>query len=310
MKNLLSMTSSSINTNKLKIKKYLNEENKLILPFNFSDNDNDSLKITNNLNKSICLICDKNFSNYVCPNCNGPYCSINCYKSDKHGQCNQRFLLDQLNDDIKLGDNNDDNIKTKRKTLKMLQKLNDDDNNDFNNKIDDIDDDTLQRLGSLDLENSNPEVIFNTLNEEEKKQFLTLLNPNNTFNLNSLLHSFQPSFNPWYTPISEADFDEDDRPLAPPFELQLGGQALCYNLLSILFAYAYVLRRYGLNYLSNINNTSTDVKNARNELITFVPFLREKKSTLILSDCQDAIFTVWSRIPSVSFYNYLNEVLY
>jgi hypothetical protein len=37
--------------------------------------------------KDVCGLCDVQFSRYTCPKCNVPYCSLVCYKSDRHADC-------------------------------------------------------------------------------------------------------------------------------------------------------------------------------------------------------------------------------
>jgi hypothetical protein len=41
-----------------------------------------------------CPLCLKNASKYTCPRCNTPYCSVDCYRSDKHRDCSEGFYKD------------------------------------------------------------------------------------------------------------------------------------------------------------------------------------------------------------------------
>ena len=43
---------------------------------------------------SVCPLCLKNKSKYTCPRCNTPYCSVECYRSDKHRDCSEGFYKD------------------------------------------------------------------------------------------------------------------------------------------------------------------------------------------------------------------------
>ncbi|KAJ8315934.1 hypothetical protein KUTeg_005948 [Tegillarca granosa] len=44
--------------------------------------------------KSFCKICLKDESQYTCPRCNIQYCSVDCYKSEKHVDCSEAFYKD------------------------------------------------------------------------------------------------------------------------------------------------------------------------------------------------------------------------
>ena len=40
---------------------------------------------------SVCPLCLKQPSKYTCPRCNTRYCSVDCYKSEKHRDCSEMF---------------------------------------------------------------------------------------------------------------------------------------------------------------------------------------------------------------------------
>ena len=40
---------------------------------------------------SVCPLCLKQPSKYTCPRCNTRYCSVDCYKSEKHRDCSEIF---------------------------------------------------------------------------------------------------------------------------------------------------------------------------------------------------------------------------
>lgn len=39
----------------------------------------------------LCQLCDANKAAYTCPKCNKRYCSLACYKSEKHVACTEKF---------------------------------------------------------------------------------------------------------------------------------------------------------------------------------------------------------------------------
>ncbi|CAD6188491.1 unnamed protein product [Caenorhabditis auriculariae] len=38
---------------------------------------------------------------YKCPRCSQPYCSIKCYRNEKHGQCSEGFYKERVKDQLK-----------------------------------------------------------------------------------------------------------------------------------------------------------------------------------------------------------------
>lgn len=49
----------------------------------------------------IIIRCATQFSRYTCPHCNLHYCSLSCFRSDKHSGCSEKFdrtsLLEEIN---------------------------------------------------------------------------------------------------------------------------------------------------------------------------------------------------------------------
>lgn len=43
---------------------------------------------------TVCPMCLKCSAKYTCPRCNSPYCSVDCYRSDKHRDCSEGFYKD------------------------------------------------------------------------------------------------------------------------------------------------------------------------------------------------------------------------
>ncbi|TIB70317.1 hypothetical protein E3Q17_00001 [Wallemia mellicola] len=278
---------SSSNTPKLDL-----NDKKIILPYS----NNDFNKIQGSANQSVCVICTINTSQYICPNCNIPYCSLNCFKSEVHSDCNQNFTNNQLKDELSI--NNQSNLLEKKKALDLLKKFNEE--NDID-EFNEIDDDTMQRLASLDLESSDPSTILNALSKEERDQFENLTNPSNSATLTRLLHLYQQSFHPWYIDDDNNSENESDdlldKPEAKSFDLHQGGEILSSNLVAIMFSYAFILRRFGLRYLSDLENTSRDIRDAKGELSRLLPFLKEKRSNFTYVNPREAVHSIWSRIP-------------
>ncbi|KAG0458883.1 hypothetical protein HPP92_022011 [Vanilla planifolia] len=69
--------------------------------------------------KLICLVCQKQYSQYTCPRCNTQYCSLECYK--RHSLCcTESFMRDNVVNDLHQIQSNDE---TKRKMLEILKRV-------------------------------------------------------------------------------------------------------------------------------------------------------------------------------------------
>ncbi|TIA88609.1 hypothetical protein E3P99_02485 [Wallemia hederae] len=254
-------------------------------------------KIQSTANKEICGVCHLNSSVYVCPSCNLPYCCLSCYKSAQHGECSDKFLTQQLKDAA------DDSVdpSQRRHFLNKLrnhyqQSADDDFENLAGGRSDDDDDDNdtlLQRLSSIDLDHSAPDDILNALTQSEKDQFHDLLLPANQSQLSQLL---QQQLQPWFN-----DFDPTS--FINPFSITSipvvqGGENLSPNLVAIVFAYAYILRRYSFNTLSSLDNIAADLSSAKKDITQLLPFIFQPLSKFVYSNPTEALESIWSAVPS------------
>lgn len=72
-----------------------------------------------------CGICHKQISQYTCPKCNLPYCSLACFRSPEHQACTENFDRTTLAEDLR-SDKDDESSETdKRQMLEMLKKFED-----------------------------------------------------------------------------------------------------------------------------------------------------------------------------------------
>jgi len=57
----------------------------------------ESVKIRENEDdegRKMCPLCLKVEAKYTCPRCQSPYCSVDCYRSEKHMNCSESFYKD------------------------------------------------------------------------------------------------------------------------------------------------------------------------------------------------------------------------
>ncbi|KAG6500253.1 hypothetical protein ZIOFF_040096 [Zingiber officinale] len=67
----------------------------------------------------ICRVCQKQFSQYTCPQCNSRYCSLQCYK--RHSlRCTESFMRENVMEELKQVQPDDE---TKRKMVDILKRF-------------------------------------------------------------------------------------------------------------------------------------------------------------------------------------------
>ncbi|XWS38179.1 hypothetical protein CRYUN_Cryun19dG0108100 [Craigia yunnanensis] len=118
-----------------------------------------SLSLLNTPSRIICHVCQKQFSQYTCPQCNSRYCSLHCYKSHSL-RCTESFMRENVVEELRQLQPDDE---TKRKMLEILKRFHSEE--EASPLDEDGDDETIQKILS------GGEVNFNDLSLEEKKRF-------------------------------------------------------------------------------------------------------------------------------------------
>ncbi|KAL7335425.1 hypothetical protein PS15p_200895 [Mucor circinelloides] len=203
------------------------------------------------LNQTLCEICQKQFSNYVCPRCNLRYCSLACYKDLQHADCTESFYKDSVTAEIQ---NRELDKDSKNKMLEMLKRL--EEENDPNDLLDSEDDDDeqdselMKRFANIDIENTDPDLIWDLLSDKERLEFEQVLTSGDWNKLDI------PNYQPWWRHqvalIQDNQEDQDDdKPLLPktvPDFTKMTQPAtrssphLAWNLLHLLGTYSYLMR--------------------------------------------------------------------
>ncbi|KAL9233780.1 hypothetical protein vseg_008732 [Gypsophila vaccaria] len=112
----------------------------------------------------ICLVCEKQFSQYTCPRCNTRYCSLPCYKSHSL-RCTESFMRENVMDEMKQLRPDD---QSKKKMMDILKRFHAEEEEQDDNMEDDemtLSEDTIQKALS------GVELHYEDLNAEEKKLF-------------------------------------------------------------------------------------------------------------------------------------------
>ncbi|KAJ8094480.1 hypothetical protein PM082_010914 [Marasmius tenuissimus] len=190
-----------------------------------------------------------------------------------------------------------------RKKLRMgstqnLQKSNLEDEGIFDNEeeeVDDDDDDFENRFQGIDIENAAYEDIWEILTEDERKKFMKAIdNPDSDLRRGFVFS--EEHCKPWWEGHLEGEQEAAyPTPMKVPSNMVKAtsiptGPPLIYNLCAICIAYAFATRH--LNACPLVNGPERDAKEMMEQL---VPFLTEKKSTILHTDLDGVVTDLWSR---------------
>ncbi|RDD41776.1 Zinc finger HIT domain-containing protein 2 [Trichoplax sp. H2] len=208
----------------------------------------------------ICELCRKCYSRYTCPRCNINYCSLQCYKCQKHQQCSEVFYKDHVMEELK---NNRASQDDKEKILNILQRLNE------SESMHEEDSDGLslsERLSDLNLD-KDLNVVWEKLSEKEKQDFEQCLTNGDISRLISL-------WQPWWRTnvakgerIKVVDNDDDGKSqvkqngLLPKLHRDflspesIGNYCNCFEDIrinkNIRYSYAYTCRLFNGGHFDN-----------------------------------------------------------
>ncbi|CAG88125.2 DEHA2E13332p [Debaryomyces hansenii CBS767] len=77
----------------------------------------------------ICGICHNAKSQYTCPNCSALYCSSECYNSEKHSSCSEKFYQTNIEEHLQRGERHEpthNELKDRKKLVALLHQYNND----------------------------------------------------------------------------------------------------------------------------------------------------------------------------------------
>ncbi|BFZ17816.1 hypothetical protein BsWGS_20855 [Bradybaena similaris] len=117
-----------------------------------------------------CKICLKEIAKYTCPRCNMGYCSLPCYKSEKHAACSEAFYKECVINELKdMNTSSED----RDKVLKMLSEdLEQKGEDDYESDVEE--EDLEDRLNGLDIDR-DIQLIWSQLTKKEKEEFGRML---------------------------------------------------------------------------------------------------------------------------------------
>ncbi|CAH2052449.1 unnamed protein product, partial [Iphiclides podalirius] len=211
----------------------------------------------------LCGICETTVSKYCCPRCEIFYCSLDCYKSERHLECSESFYRDCVNEELSSCNVGDD---AKRKMLDILKKVQNEDVDgvptdrlediDEDDEYVDSDDDTgidlHERVKDLNLEDAD--AIWDVLTEDERNEFEALMQGE----VGSILSQWIP----WWTFNKETKLVEEVQQtndieehlkkcpclkIVPKFSSITNvkpATAIKFNISNVLASYAFIMRYF------------------------------------------------------------------
>lgn len=76
-----------------------------------------------NSSEFICGICHNSKSQYTCPNCSTLYCSSECYNSEKHSSCSEKFYQAAIEEHLQRGERHEPTHKELNERKKLVALL-------------------------------------------------------------------------------------------------------------------------------------------------------------------------------------------
>ncbi|XP_076162753.1 zinc finger HIT domain-containing protein 2 [Ptiloglossa arizonensis] len=232
------------------------------------DSPGTSATNTNNF----CKLCNTRPRVYTCPRCGIAYCNVDCYKSEAHLECSESFYRQCVEEELESHGNDPED---RKKMIEILRRVHKETLKDVDLETDDISDeetieeseelldsddeenipDLEQRLHNVNLDNADE--VWSALTITEKQEFEALLK-------NGDIEKLLPQWIPWWTHHIKKklvqDMDEQDneqKTELPPLidvpifnELQKASSNVHFNLINVIYAYAYIANYYNGDYLN------------------------------------------------------------
>ncbi|KOB79477.1 HIT zinc finger family protein [Operophtera brumata] len=218
-----------------------------------------------NIAQKICDLCNNRNSKYCCPRCNTLYCSLDCYKSEKHSECSEGFYRDCVSEELASYQADDE---SKQKMIDILKKMQAeggdtngllDDIGDVNDEIENIDSDDEEEIELheriKDLNLNDADAIWNALTEDERNEFEAILNQGD-------VGSIMPQWEPWWMyrkekklveDVNEKDVEGQRLKLCPVLKkvpeitsltTVQPSKTIRYNITNVLASYTFVMRYF------------------------------------------------------------------
>ncbi|THU86223.1 hypothetical protein K435DRAFT_923385, partial [Dendrothele bispora CBS 962.96] len=270
--------------------------------------------------KVVCKICRRQLSKYACPICNLPYCSLTCFRSPSHSECSEKFHKKELETNIRSQSNR--SAEERLKMMEILKRFEEDSLDsdgllqEEGNASED-DDDLAKRFEGIDIEAASPDDLWALLKPEERNKFIKGLNDPSGELAQQLLASeeiYRDRREPWWeqTSLGAGEVENDSpsqmfgvEPETVPVPKSMvkpipNGPPLIYNMLAICIAYAFVTRHLAVSPLTSVRPGSEDHQEIKRIVSQLVPFLTDRKSTIMHTNIPSVVTDIRSRYDPVN----------
>lgn len=198
-----------------------------------------------------CEICDTEKSKYCCPKCNVMYCSLKCYKDQRHSQCSEVFYKAAVIEELKIQSTEDDVAQRHQKLemLKMLQNLDEEDDLEEEDleELDSDDDEGIDLADRLENVNLNDgDAVWEKLTDAERQEFQNILDSGDILGM-------VPIKDPWYLTGEEVPEVTTSILEFTKISKKEPADTVKYNLLNIIAAYTYTHRYFLGDYQSYLS---------------------------------------------------------
>ncbi|XP_015429219.1 PREDICTED: zinc finger HIT domain-containing protein 2 [Dufourea novaeangliae] len=270
------------------------------------DNPGSSTTNTNNL----CKLCNEKPRAYTCPRCGTGYCNVDCYKSEAHLECSESFYKQCILDELK---SQEGDPVSKNKMLEILKRVHETDLNnvdlenygisdeeedgELEEQLDSDDEEDIpdldKRMQDVNLDDADD--VWSALTDAERQEFEALIK-------NGQIETLLPQWVPWWTYHTKKklvqDMDEKDSRQEKEYpslidvpifnELQKASSNVHFNLVNVIYAYAYMANYYNGDYL----NCSVEAT------VVFIDLCDNMKLNKVYSGTESAITSVVQNIIS------------
>ncbi|PCH44107.1 hypothetical protein WOLCODRAFT_133088 [Wolfiporia cocos MD-104 SS10] len=274
-----------------------------------------------------CAICRRQFSRYTCPQCNIPYCSLTCFRSESHSNCSETFYQKELESDVRSAPSASE--EEKRKMMELLKQFEQESTDDDllipdADEEEDTGDELAYRLGGMDLDSASYDDIWAALTPAERDKFMRALQDPNSELTQQLLASEElekERIEPWWETPTGMDADAEDqipsdaskkaelhrRYGTKPPVMQVPSSMLntpsvpgkspmlLYNICAVCITYAYITRSLATSPLSSVSPSNPEYEEARATVSRLLPFLADRKSTMVYPSLSNVVTDIWSR---------------
>lgn len=260
-----------------------------------------SLDNSKDAKNSLCTICNENPQQYTCPKCNISYCSLNCYKSEKHEACSELFYKNWVEMEMKMRNYNPENKKKMLEILERLKReteepniiekiLNDEEDCEELDSDDEDGPSLEERIANIDLNNADE--LWSSLTNSERQEFEAIIQSNN-------FDKILPEWIPWWEQCDQGKLVREVGEVpeyeklcpslisVPDMNNQMKvSPCVHFNLINVLCSYAYIV----LHFYGDHSNSS---KLASQVFLYVCENINEKK---IFQDVDSASNAAFHRI--------------